>query len=727
MVDLKEKDILNFMKSSNCVFFVGSAISMKEPSCLPDGNTLKRLVIESLCIDVEYLESLFQDYFSTSRWDKTINKLAQSMHELMPEVIFQIAEDILGGYAVKSLKFFELASHNFNHRFLSYYLKNNRELGNKSIIITTNFDYLLEKAMQDLDLEESKDFIIHTTNDDFLITPTKYIDIFKLHGSIQDETSVITTLRGIGLKLPDKKAIVLKSVLENYPVFFVGYSGLDLDIYPVINGCGCKDIYWLIEPGVPPTTQTDSLIKKFNAKVYKVDLNKMFLNLSKKFSFNIKEDKITYDDSFVRDYLINWSKAIEVSDKVHIIANVMRHIGQLSISTGLLEKVRVLYTRAKPLKRIRFFNDLGDSYTDVNNWQKAEEAYNVSFNLAKDNRQKAEMGVSKSGLAYIYYKKDQWNKAITLYSESLDLMENAGANERDILGARIGLGLTFYKQKLTDKAIENLEPTLLKIQNIGDIQTVIQARRILGLAYYQRNKGNDLEKALAQQNEAMELSLKINDDAGVIQAINNIAIIYTRQKKLDDAIEYHIRNISNREKIGDMRGKGQTYYNLGRLYPDKSVDSYQKAIEYYEKVKSPPIQDILAAYERLSKLYLLLNDFENAIKYLYKSQKKRKQLLKSGEEDLHRLANVTGELGHAYLLNGEVIKAVTQYDNMLVIYKEMNKEELGKFKSFPTERYDNAMRHLKTALGVISISQNAKKAKEFSDMINKINLLRSMG
>lgn len=724
MTELKGKDILDLLDSRNCVFFVGSAISMKKPSCLPDGYKLKRLVIESLCNNVDYLKSLFQDCFPVGRWDEDIDKLPQSMYELMPEVVFQAAQDILGTYAVKALKFCELATYNSNHEFLAHFLKRNRELGRKTIIVTTNFDCLLEDAMKHIGLKESEDFLIHSTNDESSIAENKFIDIFKPHGTVQNDASVITTLRGVGLRLPDKKADLLRFILENHTVFFVGYSGYDLDIYPVIKECDCKDIYWLMKPKSQPTLQADSLIRKVNAKVYRVDLNKMFMSLNKMLGFGIRERTIGFDDSFVRNYLTEWSNAIEVTDKVHIVANVMRHIGQLRISIELLERARGLCSGANPLKRMKLFNDLGAAYTDINNWQKAEEAYKESLTIAEGVGNKVGMGISKSGLAYLSYKQDQWNEAITLYSESLNLLENSEADERDILGTRIGLGLTYYKQKLADKSIEYLEPTLARVQTIGDIQTIIQARRILGLAYYQRNKGDDLEKALAQQNQAMELSVKINDDWGVTQAINNIAIIYTRQKRLDEAIEYHRKNLPNREKLGDMRGMGQTYYNLGRLYPDKAVESYQKAVEYYGKVKSPPMQDILAAYERLGKLFLLLNDFEKSIWYFEMSQENRKQLLESGEEDVHRWANLIGELGHAYLLNGEITKAMTQYDKLLTTYQQMSKEDFDKLKGSPTERYDNAMRHLKTALGIASITQDTKKAKEFSDMINKIDSLR---
>ena len=73
MNELKQEDIFSLLNNHNCVFFVGSAISMKEPSCLPDGYQLKKMVFQSLCSDVDYLQDLFKDCFPAS-WDENVDK-----------------------------------------------------------------------------------------------------------------------------------------------------------------------------------------------------------------------------------------------------------------------------------------------------------------------------------------------------------------------------------------------------------------------------------------------------------------------------------------------------------------------------------------------------------------------------------------------------------------------------------------------------------------------------
>ncbi len=103
MIELKEQGLLELLSSNNCVWFVGSKISEKAPSCLPDAAKLKKLVMESLCGEVEHLKSLFQKCFPADAWDEKADKLAKSMRELMPEVIFQAAQDVIGDEARKAL------------------------------------------------------------------------------------------------------------------------------------------------------------------------------------------------------------------------------------------------------------------------------------------------------------------------------------------------------------------------------------------------------------------------------------------------------------------------------------------------------------------------------------------------------------------------------------------------------------------------------------------------
>lgn len=721
---LTEEDVFEILQENNCVFFIGSAISMKEPSNLPNAYNWKRFVFEALCSQSENLNTVFKKCFP-SHWDENKDKLAQDMYVLMPEVIFQIIQDIIGDYTFDALKFFDIDKPNLNHKFLARMLKYNSKLYQVSAIITTNFDHLLEDAMIEMGLKENVDFVVHSTEDNFYMVRNK-INIFKLHGSIDNKESIKATLRSIGLRLPDNKSDAFKNILENYAVFFVGYSGYDLDIYPVIMDSTCKEILWLLKSDDTTKKQANEIIQQFNAKIVKGDLNVFFKNLGNKFGFWNKNDKdgennLTQD--FIRDYLKKWSDKIDPCNKFHILGNVMHHVGELEDATGLLLKAVELSKDIAYDKRIQLYNNLGGVYTDRNDWDNALEAYETSFAISRGNNYNFGIGITKSNLGLLYYKQDQWNRSVDLYEESLALLEKYGGDERDILSTKIGLGLTYYKQKLANKAIEYLEPTVEKVWRIQDIENLIQARRILGLAYNWRNLPGDLDKALDQQNKALELEEKIGDTWGIAQSLNNLAIIYKKQKKLDEAIKCHIDNLENRKRLGDMRGKGQTYYNLGRLYPDKAIKSYKNALESYKKAGSPP-QDVLAAYERLGKLFLVENNFNEAINYFERSKQKREELRESKKEDPHWLANVIGELGNVFLLSGETAKALSYYRSVLVVYQQMSKDEFNRFKESPPVRYDNAIRHLNVALGIFREMNDEENIKTFSDMIQKIKELK---
>lgn len=727
MNTLAEEDVFEILQRNNCVFFVGAAISIKKPSNLPNAYCWKRFVFEALCNDFENLNELSKKYFP-NKWNESMDKLAQDMYELMPEVVFQIIQDIIGDYTINSLGFFDIRKPNSNHKFLAKMLEYNSKLYRESaIVITTNFDHLLEDAMREIGLKENVDFVIHRNEDSFDMVNNK-INVFKLHGSIDDKESIKATLRSIGLRLPDNKSHALKNIIENFPVFFVGYSGYDLDIYPVIMDSACKDLYWLLKPESKTKTQSNEIIQKFNAKIIKADLNVIFENIGRKFSFwngKDKDGENNLNDDFIKDYLKKWCDKIDQCERFHIIGNVMRHIGELEDATELLLNAVDLSKNMAHEKRVQLYNDLGGVYTDRNDWDKALESYEMALTISEDNNYKLDIGITKSNLGLLYYKQDQWNRSVNIYEESLTLLEKYGGEreERIILSTKIGLGLTYYKQKLANKAIGILEPVVEKVLSVQDIENLIEARRILGLAYYWRDLPGDLDKALDQQNKALELERKIGDTWGIAQSLNNLAIIYKKQGKLDEAIKCHIDNLENRERLGDVRGKGQTYYNLGRIYPDKAIGSYKNALESYKKAGSPP-QDVLAAYERLGKLYLVENNFKDAINYLEQSKQKREELMKSNKEDSHWLANVIGELGNIFLLNGDTAKALSYYRSVLAIYTRMSKDELNRFKESPPVRYDNAMRHLNVALGIFGEMKDEENTKTFSDIIQKIKELK---
>jgi tetratricopeptide (TPR) repeat protein len=155
-----------------------------------------------------------------------------------------------GGYDWKKTLEFMLESHpNNNHENIASLINENKI----QCVITTNFDCLLESALNARNIP----FGLCITPDEFeKCDPHSSKMLYKFHGSVADSTgrkitdSIIGSITEVANRripsLSGRKIDVLKFLLENCVVIFIGYSGRDeYDIQPVIRNSNIKKIIWI--------------------------------------------------------------------------------------------------------------------------------------------------------------------------------------------------------------------------------------------------------------------------------------------------------------------------------------------------------------------------------------------------------------------------------------------------------------------------------------------------
>jgi len=217
-------------------FFVGSGISVDPPSNLPTGDELKNAIFESI-FHGEFFPGYVQD---------SVKKIVGGYR---PETFLFLIND-WGDYNWKKIIPPLLHSQsNSNHHNISSLVE-----GQKThIILTTNFDCLLEQSLKQRNIgfdlyvfsDDYKKFDLHSGN-----------SIIKLHGTLKDCTnkdlsdSIIGSMTEVANRqvpsLTQIQESTLKSILENFIVVFLGYSGSDeYDILPVISNTDCKKIVWI--------------------------------------------------------------------------------------------------------------------------------------------------------------------------------------------------------------------------------------------------------------------------------------------------------------------------------------------------------------------------------------------------------------------------------------------------------------------------------------------------
>ena len=216
--------------------FVGAGISRDAPSCLPTGDALRDMLFDGIVDQREVPQHLL--------------KAAQSIAgRCRPEVLLYMIEEWAGADWREALTFMLGVPPNANHRIISSLVGS----GQVKCILTTNFDCLIESAMEERvrfdQIASAEDFASYTPS-------ATTIPILKLHGSIADSSgnptpetllgSLVDVANRIAPSFTAEKASALAEILSTHIVIFLGYSGRDeFDIGPVIEKTPARQIIWV--------------------------------------------------------------------------------------------------------------------------------------------------------------------------------------------------------------------------------------------------------------------------------------------------------------------------------------------------------------------------------------------------------------------------------------------------------------------------------------------------
>ncbi len=170
----------------------------------------------------------------------------------------------------------------------------------------------------------------------------------------------------------------------------------------------------------------------------------------------------------------------------------------------------------------------------------------------------------------------------------------------------------------------------------------------MGFIYHENNKNN---KAI----ECYEKVIKINPN--YYNAWNNMGVVYMELNKKEKAIECYKKAVDIKSDYYDA------WNNMGNAYSD--IGEKEKAIECYKKAVELKPEDN-NTYMNLGFLYLKESDLKLSEKYLLKSV------------ELGGLDFGNQNLGHIYLVKGEIEKALEHYKKGVINFS--NKDEF--FKGF---------------------------------------------
>lgn len=312
---------LNKDINEDLVLFIGAGTSIAAPTSLPSFLTLRNRLIKYLFDGIHGLDSYKEELLNT---------------RTKPELILQIIWEGMGA-KINPISGFQHAPSNINH----HYIASLCNMGVR-IIVTTNFDQCLEKALEHYGIrykvivgtpqnEEEylnvKENIVNKSND---------VLIWKPHGDVEKPNSLCYTIEQVA-KL--NNSIYLKHLYElllsSYNFLMLGYSGYDDDFFPILYNYPSKNkvsktIYWNSYERLKEDTPSYNLKKQWKNKIK--FLYGDMRDILKKINRASIEVPNWNNNSTWEDFLQKEINKIEIDDKIIIIGKYCFSLSKCNIA-----------------------------------------------------------------------------------------------------------------------------------------------------------------------------------------------------------------------------------------------------------------------------------------------------------------------------------------------------------------------------------------------------------
>ncbi len=581
---------------------------------------------------------------------------------------------------------------NIIHYFLAKHVLNHDD------VITTNFDYLIERALMN-SLPSNKINLINPiiTKDQYLklnkvesIYNDKQFFLFKVHGSKKNiisnqgtSESLITTLSSLGKDReegdtftiePYKKPIISR-ILKDRVLVVLGYSGSDdFDIAPFLMEIpSYKKIVWIEHD---PQKTSPELTEIFQVEVEQKDSKissqskqeRFLIELKKKHGIEIYMIK-THTAHFVSEQL--WSHIFDPASKPMIKNNV-------------------------PKDDILF----NEWITSLKNYTNIDEITKYKF------------------AGYVYNGLSEWNDSIRVWQKGLDLakLEKNEKEEAELMTDIAGIHIEDIKN---EKAMELLLSAYKLYDRLGDDKGKSTCLNNIGLIY---SKKADYTNAIKNYEKSLELSNKQNDLERMSAPLMNLGVLYSRMGDNDKAIEYYQKLMSIVKQTGKLNYKAEALMNIGTikyyLAEYKNAPKlFEEALQIDRLIGSLPEQAVRLNYIGLT--FQQLDDPDRAYEHFLEGLQIARDI-----GDLESQASLLHMIGNFHNAQDDDENALKSWEDALQIcndYKILPRKSTlqNTFGSFyyNKEMYEEALKYFSLSL---------KTAQEIGDKSYIAEILKSI-
>ena len=347
------------------------------------------------------------------------------------------------------------------------------------------------------------------------------------------------------------------------------------------------------------------------------------------------------------------------------------------------EKAANIYTAIQNWKVAGSYNNLGNVYNSLGEYNKAKEYHDKALIINKNifGEEHADVASSYNNLGNDYRHLGQYNEATEYHEKALIINKKIfGEGHVDVALSYNNLGNDYQLLGQYSEAKEYHEKALI-------INKKIFGEEHADVASSYNNLGNDYQ-LLGQYNEAKEYHEKAliikkkilgEEHANVASSYNNLGNDYQLLGQYNEAKEYHEKAlIINKKIFGDEHvNVALSYNNLGSDYRhlgqyNEAKEYHKKALIIYKKIFGEEHANTASSYNNLGNDYHYLGQYNEAKEFHDKALIISK---KSFGEEHAMVASSYNNLGNDYQHLGQYNEAKEYHEKAMIIKKKIFGEE----------------------------------------------------
>jgi signal transduction histidine kinase len=229
-------------------------------------------------------------------------------------------------------------------------------------------------------------------------------------------------------------------------------------------------------------------------------------------------------------------------------------------------------------------------------------------------KKKFDDGMSRAlnNIAAVYERQNQWDKALEYYNRSYEIKKKAN-NAYQLAQTQINIGNIYFLKKQYRTAIREMNSAIKKLDGL------VYAKDYLAIAY---NNISDVyrsmglyDSALVTTEQSLALRESIDDIQGIVSSLNSKGSILTKLKRYEPARLFLQQALDSADAHHLMLDRQRIHFNLFELYHE--VDKSKEALDHFTRYSQ--IRDSLLDESSRKNI--------NELQVKYETEQKERELL----------------------------------------------------------------------------------------------------